>query len=453
MAQRIRENIKSFKDFVEDSKKLSGLPVIGASEPFAALMLHDEYDPSLASAWCPNGMATLQAIRRSCYSIGDENPLYTDPRYGRYTRWGGLIANPTFVAHFRYNMWHGALGYATYAGTSLVAGFNWEWYNVLRLNDQFKTTYYAKDVVEKKGATGPLCFTSSHSGFWNQHKELVATGGGTNCWIGKEEEHELLESLKKREGVRTELVYERGVYKYSEEEIKNILDGIDGEVRRGATPLYWEDVKIGDKLTPVVKGPMTTCDFMGYDAAADNLAIPSFELGIRRLREGGGGYKNTMTNFPYDSGGSGHYDWDTCRSRGLPAPFDVGCMRAVITSHLLSNWMGDDGFMRRVNVQFRKPNYYGDTTWFNGEVVRTYRDNVEGVDYGAVDIRIVGTNQVGEVNTPGTATVYLSSKGEPVKVPVPHSDKDKWEDYEKFLKDVKDLFAKREKDPSWPITP
>ena len=70
---------------------------------------------------------------------------------------------------------------------------------------------------------------------------------------------------------------------------------------------------------------------------------------------------NTMTGWPYDSGGGGHYDWDTAKNRGLPAPFDVGCMRAVMTSHLLSNWMGDDGFIRRVDVQFRKPNFWGTT--------------------------------------------------------------------------------------------
>jgi hypothetical protein len=71
------------------------------------------------------------------------------------------------------------------------------------------------------------------------------------------------------------------------------------------------------------------------------------------------------------------------------------------------------------------------------------------VEYGAVDVRIVGTNQIGEVSTPGTATVYLPSKGEPVKLPVPHDDK--YEEYEQYVKDCKEVLAHRITDPTWPI--
>jgi hypothetical protein len=111
--------------------------------------------------------------------------------------------------------------------------------------------------------------------------------------------------------------------------------------------------------------------------------------------------------------------------------------------------MGDDGFLRRTEVQFRKPNYYGDTTWFNAEVVRTYRDQVGDEEYGAVDIRIMGTNQIGDVSCPGKATVYLPSKGEPVTLPVPHEDR--YEEYENYLKMCDELRAHWKTNPTWPI--
>ena len=174
--------------------------------------------------------ASLRNIRQSCYSIGDDNPLYTDPKYGRYTRWGTLIAHPTFVAHLRYNMWRGARGLDSYATTSLVAGFGWEWFDVLRIGDEFKTSFYADEVIAKKGRAGPLCFTYSHAKYWNQLKELVARGRASNCIIGKAGSEE---SIVKGEGVSSELIYERGVYHYSEDEIKNIVDGIEGETRKG----------------------------------------------------------------------------------------------------------------------------------------------------------------------------------------------------------------------------
>ena len=375
--------------------------------------------------------------------------LYTLTHIWASHKMGDAHSPSNICGSFKINMWRGAIFYGTYAVTSLVAGFRWEWNDVIRLGDMFKSSFYAMEVIEKKGATGPLCFTYSHAGFWNQFNELVATSRAGNCVIGKPEAEE---SIKKGEGVRGDLVYERGVYHYSEEEVKKIVEGIEGEKRRGAVPLYWDDVKVGDKLTPVVKGPLTTCDLMGYDAAADCLSIPSFELSYHNQKQAAGSigtYLNSMTGWPYDSGGAGHYDWDTAKSRGLPAPFDVGCMRAVMTSHLLSNWMGDDGFIRRVDVQFRKPNFWGDTQWFNGEVVNKYKDKVGDVEYGAVDIRIVATNQIGEVTTPGMATIYLPSKGAPVKLPIPHDDN--YQEYEKFVKDSRELLARREKDPTWPI--
>ena len=40
------------------------------------------------------------AIRRFADAIGDSNPLYRDEQYARRTRFGGIIAPPTFVAAF-----------------------------------------------------------------------------------------------------------------------------------------------------------------------------------------------------------------------------------------------------------------------------------------------------------------------------------------------------------------
>jgi acyl dehydratase len=36
-------------------------------------------------------------IRRFAESIGDANPLYYDEEFARATRWGGIIAPPTFL--------------------------------------------------------------------------------------------------------------------------------------------------------------------------------------------------------------------------------------------------------------------------------------------------------------------------------------------------------------------
>ncbi|MCJ7634062.1 hypothetical protein MUP77_16955, partial [Candidatus Bathyarchaeota archaeon] len=232
------------------------------------------------------------------------------------------------------------------------------------------------------------------------------------------------------------------------------------EERRGATPRYWDDVNVGDKLLPTVKGPLSTTELMGWDQAHVKLGLQkqqqieergNFEISIRRIVKGlDEDPLNTMTGFPYQPANR-HYDWDACKSSGMPAPFDVGCFRACATSHLLSNYMGDDGFIRRFDLQLRKPMFYGDTVWYYAEVVKKYKDKVGDVDYGAVDIKINGTNQLGEVCAPATATVYLPSPGKPITLPIPHNDH--YEAYNEYLSKCKELAEQREKtgNPIWPV--
>ena len=48
------------------------------------------------------------------------------------------------------------------------------------------------------------------------------------------------------------------------EAMKKIYADYDAEETRGASPRYWEDVKEGDWLTPVVKGPLSRRDIYAW---------------------------------------------------------------------------------------------------------------------------------------------------------------------------------------------
>jgi NAD(P)-dependent dehydrogenase (short-subunit alcohol dehydrogenase family) len=65
--------------------------------------------------------------------------------------------------------------------------------------------------------------------------------------------------------------------------------------------------------------------------------------------------------------------------------------------------MGDDGFLKRLNVQVRCHNILGDITWCRGEVVN--KDIKEGAPL--VHVRIWGENQRNEQTAIGAATVVL----------------------------------------------
>jgi hypothetical protein len=74
--------------------------------------------------------------------------------------------------------------------------------------------------------------------------------------------------------------------------------------------------------------------------------------------------------------------------------------------NLLTNWMGDDGFLKRMHVELRRFNVVGDTTWCKGTVTGK---RVEDGEY-LVDMDIWGENQRQQVTTRGNATVRLPSR-------------------------------------------
>jgi hypothetical protein len=79
--------------------------------------------------------------------------------------------------------------------------------------------------------------------------------------------------------------------------------------------------------------------------------------------------------------------------------------------------MGDDAWLWKLDCEFRKFNYVGDTQWLGGRVERTY---LAAGDRPAVDLELWATNQRGEVTTPGHATVLLPSRERgPVRLPDP----------------------------------
>jgi len=403
LARSVGSKGYTFDTLLEDLRKMIGFEV-----------WEGPIGTTLSDAW------VWDDLRNFVLEHGDDNPLYTDPDYGENTRYGAMLMYPTSLHRVRYGMSHGVQEWGPYPISSLVSGLNWEFYNVIRVNTRFRTSMKLREVLEKKGRTGRLAILLTDDTFWNQRDECLASGGGVYIDVGKSGEEAKIaeEASKKGEGMSKTMLYERPTYHYSEEEVAKIVSAYENEERRGDSPRYWEDVNVGDKIGPVVKGPLTFGDFENGGRNVGGLQFrPVFQTRPTR---------NPLTGWSEPTV-QHHFDFNLCRQRGLPGPFDLGVQRMTMSSHLISNWMGDDGFLRRVSMQVRKPNYYGDTQWFTGEIVNKYKDKVGEIEYGAVDISFSATNQVGEITLPGKATIYLPSHelGE-VVLPVPLPPKDKW---------------------------
>ncbi|MGE0714294.1 MAG: hypothetical protein AB7P02_02530 [Alphaproteobacteria bacterium] len=103
----------------------------------------------------------------------------------------------------------------------------------------------------------------------------------------------------------------------------------------------------------------------------------------------------------------GHTQEYMAHEVGMPGGYDVGLQRISWLGQLMTNWMGDDGFLRRLNATLRRPNVFGDVSWCRGKVVDK---RVEEGDH-LVDLEVWTQNQLGEVTTKGVATVLLPARG------------------------------------------
>jgi acyl dehydratase len=74
--------------------------------------------------------------------------------------------------------------------------------------------------------------------------------------------------------------------------------------------------------------------------------------------------------------------------------------------HLLTNWCGDMGFVRKYAGRVLVPNLVGDLTKVTGEVVDKTKQDGEAL----VHVKWWGSNQRGEKNCDGTASVRLPSR-------------------------------------------
>src|SRR5206468_11855484 len=110
-----------------------------------------------------------------------------------------------------------------------------------------------------------------------------------------------------------------------------------------------------------------------------------------------------------------HWDPEFARRAGNPTTYDYGRMRETWLVHLCTDWMGDDAWLWKLDCEFRKFNYVGDTQWLSGTVTSKH---VTDAGQCVVELELRAVNQRGEITTPGHATIVLPSRERgPVRLP------------------------------------
>ena len=117
------------------------------------------------------------AIARFSEAIEDPNPLYTDEVAARRSRYGGIIATPTFLRNLRTERLE--LPFEEEFQRVLDGGSEWEYFEPVRVGDRITAVNRVTDVSERAGRLGPMIFVSTVTTYTNQLDQVVATQKST----------------------------------------------------------------------------------------------------------------------------------------------------------------------------------------------------------------------------------------------------------------------------------
>lgn len=365
-----------------------------------AKALVGQYAASNRREWLTQ--ATPDAMRNFARSYGDDNPLFASETYGRSTRWGGQIAPPmigiAMNAPLRSDPPKERVKRPSFRGIHVfVSGSTWTWYRPVKEGDRLYSFGGTESVVEKKSEFA--------------ERSVLITGANVRM-----NQDGAIVAIARTLAIHTErkTAREKGKYSaiepatYTDDDIARIDAIYAGEQVRGAEPRCWEDVEVGETITPKAKGPLTVTDMVVFHAGGYGF-VP-YEPCSNRIA-----YENRQRIAPFyvkneygvpDVAQRVHWDSAWAQAIGNPMAYDYGVMRDCHLTHFVTDWMGDDAWLVEQSSEIRKFNYIGDTTIITGEVVGK---RVEDGRY-LVDIEMRGTNQRDVVTCPGRAVVALPSR-------------------------------------------
>jgi len=344
--------------------------------------------------WCYE--ATRDNIRHYAHGMGDDNPLWCDPEYAAQTRYRGLIAPPSFLFACS-RIISGYVG-GLPGVHAMWSGADWTWHKPVYRNDSFTTEAWLKDLVEHETRfAGRAIQQIYHVNFFNQRGELVAEA---ESWCFRTDRN-----LAREKGTKYTEAKAKAPKYYSDSELEEIFDLYEREEIRGSTPRYWDDVNIGDKLPRMVKGPMTVSGFIAYAQGWGGLYVRANKLNWKQIKKHPGlGIKNRF-GVP-DCPERVHWEAELALAVGAPGAYDYGPERCSWLTHHVTNWMGDDGFLRQAKCQIRRHNPEGDTIFIDSSVTRKFDEAGRKL----VEITQEALTQDGELSARGSAIVELPSR-------------------------------------------
>lgn len=292
-----------------------------------------------------------------------QNPLFNDAKYAKETKWGGLCAMPSVeVAGFMPKMPNGM------GDNMVVSGLNHTltYYQPIRPGDRLYRVYDSQGYREITipGSTYRTFQVFGTGRTFNQRGELVSEGAS----IVKESFNRYVDPNERTNANCWESPdwwKQRPYHVYTDADWDTIKSYWDQEYVRGKQTLYWEDVKIGDEPAPTLDGPVISAaaaaglvDDCGPMIQAIRTQYCDPELRKHMKRNAHGIYIPVVP----EPEPAQQPEVPTDDSNPPPMPVQgkksaeklsdgrfvfMNTLARRFAQRMITNWMGDDGFLYR----------------------------------------------------------------------------------------------------------
>ncbi len=118
------------------------------------------------------------AIIKFAQAIEDDNPVFNDDMAARDSRYGGLIAPPTFLRSVGVD--RPAYPFDMPFNRLLDGGSEWEYFHPVRAGDRITAVAEIADINERTGRMGLMIITSIVVTYRNQNDQVAATQTSTS---------------------------------------------------------------------------------------------------------------------------------------------------------------------------------------------------------------------------------------------------------------------------------
>ncbi|MFC2008354.1 MaoC/PaaZ C-terminal domain-containing protein [Chloroflexota bacterium] len=139
--------------------------------------------------------------------------------------------------------------------------------------------------------------------------------------------------------------------------------------------LYFEDMTVGSEIPSLAKQPTTRQLVMWAGASGDYNPI--------------------------------HYDKDFAQGRGLSGVIVPGQLVGTFLGQLVTDWIGEQGRLRKLTCSYRGMNYPGEAIICKGRITKKYVE--DGEHY--VECSLWAENARGEKTVTGMAVVIMPVRG------------------------------------------